>query len=169
MPRDDDVITVATYDGYDDEPSRNTKTKPAQPLSKAKLDQLAAARDKALISRRKILKNKLEAKLAELREVLGVDLRNDTLERVGRAMMQQEERLRNKQNENTERLSEAIESLHGEMRKLRREIAPAVHNKDARPRPPPLSTHKVSLSSLTSKPAPSNVSSVKSRQLHLSM
>ena len=168
MPRDreDDVITVATWDGDEDMPTRHTSGS-SKPLSKAKLDQLAAAREKALLTRRKNLRTKLEAKLAELREVLGVDLRNDTLERVGRAMMQQEERLRNKQNEHTQRLSEAIESLQGEMRKLRHAVAPAVHDRE-KSKPPPSTAYK-GLSSLKSKSAPSDASSVKSRQLHLAV
>ena len=80
-------------------------------LSKAKLDQLAAAREKALLARRKKLQGKLESKLAELRHVLGCDMRNDTVEKFATAMMKQEETLRKKQNALTEKLTEAIGAL----------------------------------------------------------
>ena len=79
----------------------------------------AAAREKALLSRRKKLKDKLESKLAELRHVLGCDLRSDTVEKFATAMMKQEETLRGKQSHLTERLIDTIESFKADINALK--------------------------------------------------
>ena len=58
--RDDESVVTVNFD--DDAP----RSKTGKPLSEKKLRQLAAARDKALLTRRQKLKSKLEAKLSEL-------------------------------------------------------------------------------------------------------
>ena len=88
--RDDESVVTVNMD--DDVP----RSKSGKPLSEKKLRQLAAARDKALFTRRKKLKNKLEAKLSELRQILGPDNRPD-IERVAHMLLKQEETLRTKQ------------------------------------------------------------------------
>ena len=62
--RDHDEESVVTVNFDDDVP----RSKSGKPLSDKKLRQLAAARDKALLTRRKKLKDKLEAKLSEFVE-----------------------------------------------------------------------------------------------------
>ena len=92
-------------------------------LSAKKLQQLAAAREKALLSRRKALKDKLEAKLSELRHVLGNDMRNSTVEKFAEAMMKQEKELRNKQNSMTEKLTEAINGFKDELAAVKKLVS----------------------------------------------
>ena len=123
-----------------------------------KLDQLAAAREKALLARQKKQKLALEAKLNEIRRVLGSDMRNDTVENFARAMMKQEERLRAKQNALTEQVSQALDGLKDEIRALRK-TQPATG-----PRP----EHTKAVSH-TAKPvrALSEVSSVSSRAIKM--
>ena len=86
MPKDNDSVVTVSF-----EPEQEGSS--GKQLSQAKLDQLAAAREKALLARRKKQKSALEAKLNELRHVLGRDLRNDTVEHFSHAMMKQEGRL----------------------------------------------------------------------------
>ena len=101
--RDDESVVTVNFD--EDVP----RSKSGKPLSEKKLRQLAEARDKALLKRRQKLKSKLEAKLSELRQILGPDNRPD-IERVAHMLLKQEETLRSKQNaltlevrENTDR------------------------------------------------------------------
>lgn len=93
-----------------------------KPLSDAKLSQLEAARTKALASRRRKLHDRLQAKLMELRAVLGQDLRPQTVEKVAEAMMKQENSLRAKQARLTEALNDAITQFREELARLRRRI-----------------------------------------------
>lgn len=108
-------------------------------LSQRKLEQLAKAREKAMLSRRKALKAKLELKLSELRHVLGSDMSNPTVERVAEAIMKQEKELRNKQNALTEKLSEAMDGFKDELRALRGAMAKSSVSlsqvKGSKPRP----------------------------------
>ena len=111
-------------------------------LSAKKLQQLAAAREKALLSRRKALKDKLEAKLSELRHVLGNDMRNSTVERVAETMMKQEKELRNKQNSMTEKLTEAINGFKDELAAVKKLVSKSssvnlsqLSSKSSAPRP----------------------------------
>lgn len=92
-----------------------------EPGSK-KYAQLAKAREKALLARRRKMKERLESKLSELRHVLGSDMRSQTVERFAEAIMRQEERLRSKQNALTEGLSKAMEGFRDELKELRRHI-----------------------------------------------
>ena len=93
-----------------------------KPLSNAKLSQLEAARTKALAARRRKLHDRLQAKLIELRAVLGQDLRPQTVEKVAEAMMKQEASLRAKQARLTEALNDAITQFREELSRLRRRI-----------------------------------------------
>ena len=63
-------------------------------LSQARLDQLAKAREVSLRKRRTHMKDRLEAKLTELRFLLGNDLRPVTMERIADQMLKKEEHLR---------------------------------------------------------------------------
>ena len=145
MVYDDDASTVVTVNLDEDIP----RSKTGKPLSEKKLAQLSAAREKALHARRIKLKSRLEAKVNELRQVLGPDLRNDTVERVSTAMMKQEERLRSSQNALTQQLNEALQGIKDELRTLRKShiARPAISKPSPR--------------------APSEVSSVSSRTLKL--
>ena len=107
MPRDESITLEM------DEP------KAKKPPSEAKLKQLEAAREKALLSRRRALKNKLETKLSELRAILGNDMRPETTERFAKAMMAQEDRLRQRQNSLSEQLRDAITDFRHELEALR--------------------------------------------------
>lgn len=78
-------------------------------LTHAKQDQLAAARIKALESRRKVQKAGLEARLHEVRLLLG-ELDPKHLESVERAIMSQERDLRRQQKELTLKFIELIKS-----------------------------------------------------------
>ena len=110
--REDDDASILTIK-LDSLPE--TSKRKAGPLSQAKLDQLADAREKSLHSRRLKMKLKLEQKLGELHEVMG-DLRSDQLEKVARAMMEQEARLRAKQAAMTDALATQVRGLHDELR-----------------------------------------------------
>ena len=146
---DDDSSTVVTVNLDEEVP----RSKSGKPLSEKKIAQLSAAREKALHARRIKLKSRLEAKVSELRQVLGPDLRNDTIERVAAAMMKQEERLRSSQNTLTEQLNEALLGVRDELRSLRKMHMGHVARPDTRP--------------ATSKPAPRTLSEVSSRSLKL--
>ena len=149
MPRDNDSVVTVSFD-HEQEGSGGKQ------LSQAKLDQLAAAREKALLARRKKQKSALEAKLNELRHILGRDLRNDTVEHFAHAMMKQEQRLRDKQNALTESMTEALQSVKDELRSLRKMQMGPTARPDTRAAP--------------SKPTPrtlSEVSAVSSRSLKL--
>ena len=78
-------------------------------LTHAKQDQLAAARIKALESRRKTQKAGLEARLHEVRLLLG-ELDPTHFESVERAIMSQERDLRRQQKELTLKLIELIKN-----------------------------------------------------------
>ena len=116
MPRDDEISVVTL--------SSEPTTKTVSTLSQAKLDQLAKARAKSLEVRRRAQANKLQAKLNHLRYMLGSDMLPDTVERVAKELMNQEERLRQKQNALTEKLSETITGFKDELHKLRKAHAP---------------------------------------------
>ena len=121
MPQhdNDDIVTE-----LEDEPKH---------LSKAKTDQLAAARVKALDSRRRTQKAGLEARLHEVRLLLG-ELDPKHMERVLEAMVSQERDLRRKQSELTTQLIEMVkaesakrsteyESLKRSIDRIRRDLS----------------------------------------------
>ena len=152
MPRDEE--SVVTIRLGEEEPGGKI-------LSKAKLDQLAAAREKALVARRRKQKTALEGKLNELRHVLGNDLRDETVETFANAMMAQERQLRTKQNTLTLQLTEALVSVKSELSSLRK-----THSHTTRPDATTQRGHETPTgSSRTLKPstitcAPSEISSV---------
>ena len=121
MVRDDSsVITIGT---------RASSASNNKQLSQAKLDQLARARAKSLEVRRRAQKAKLEGKLSQLRSMLGTDLRPDTVERVAKEMIAQEERHANEvvrlREKHTAAMKELADSLNGckdEMRSLRKSL-----------------------------------------------
>ena len=115
MPRDDELSIVT----LNSEPA----TKIVSTLSDAKLNQLAKARAKSLDVRRRAQAAKLQAKLNHLRYVLGSDMRSDTVERMAKEMMNQEERLRAKQNMLTEKLAEAIAGFKDELHTVRKAVS----------------------------------------------
>ena len=80
--------------------------------------QLAAAREVALTNRRLKTHAKLTARLDQLNTLLG-GMRSDQQERVGRYIMEQEERLRAKQNALTDTNIECIREMKSEIRALR--------------------------------------------------
>ena len=104
----------------DDAISVDMGTKRVVPLSQTKLDQLARARARSLEVRRRKAKEKLEARLSQLRYVLGADMRPDTVERVAKEMMAQESRLREKHASLIENLKTAINGFRDEMRAMRK-------------------------------------------------
>ena len=152
MPRDDSsVITIGATTASSSKP----KT-----LSRAKLEQLERARAKSLESRRKAQKAKLEGKLNHLRSMLGSDLRPDTVERVAKEMMAQEERhqneiarLREKHVLASQELSESLTGCKDELRSLRKSLAPSSH-----------AQHTTTLKEIARKPPASTVSSAVSRR-----
>lgn len=109
-----------------------------KPTSEAKLAQLAEARKMALVSRKQKQRERLERKLQELRAVMG-DMSHGQIARVATAMMAQEETLRGKQNDITERVGENIQILLDEMGRLRHAVerATGVQVPHAPPRPGP--------------------------------
>lgn len=120
MVRDDtsSVITVRT--------DASSKT---SDLSQAKLNQLANARVRSLEVRRAKAKAKLEGKLAHLQSMLGPDLRPDTVERVAKEMISQEEmhfkevmRLRDKHANSLQQLNDTIATCKDELRMLRKTV-----------------------------------------------
>ena len=96
----------------------------SDPLSKggrshSQESQLAAARQVALDNRRKKLKVKLEAKLAELRSKIG-DLRNDQLERVIKHLVETEDHHRSKLNDLTQISNQKLDGIHNELHAIRK-------------------------------------------------
>ena len=134
--RDDESVVTVNMD--DDVP----RSKSGKPLSEKKLRQLAAARDKALFTRRKKLKNKLEAKLSELRQILGPDNRPD-IERVAHMLLKQEETLRTKQNALTLEVRDVINEFKADLQTIKERLSKPSHSlsslQHAKPRPRPVS------------------------------
>ena len=128
---DDDTSTVVTVNLDENIP----RSKSGKPLSEKKLAQLSAARETALKKRRIALKSRLEAKVSELRQILGPDMRNDTVERVGTAMMKQEERLRASQSSLTQQLNDVLQGMRDEIRTLRKMHAGQSHTARLDPKP----------------------------------
>ena len=128
--RDDgETSSVVTVSFDEDKPSKGA-------LSQKKLDQLAAARESALQKRRTKQKDKLQERLNELNRLLGSDMRAQTLERVAEAMMKQEKRLRDRQNESTEQLIEQIQSFKEDLRSLKERKSSHTPPVPVAPRPP---------------------------------
>ena len=117
--REHDLESVVTvnFDENDTPRSKNGK-----PLSEKKLAQLSAARNKALHARRVKLKSRLESKLSELRQILGPDMRSDTVERVAQAMMRQEVTLREKQNQLVSEVRDVINDFKTDLRDIKERL-----------------------------------------------
>ena len=91
-------------------------------ISDKKRQQLAAAREKALESRRKQLALKLEQNLSEIRHVLGSAANAPTIEAMAKAMMKQEESLRSKQAQMVSELHETVTSFSNQLGKVQDEV-----------------------------------------------
>ena len=137
MGRHDDDSSVVTVSFDDGNPSHK-----GAGLSQKKLEQLAAAREKALLKRRAKLKDKLQTKLNELHHILGSDMRSGTLERVAEAMLKQEQRLRDRQNELTEQLIETIRDFKVDLASLKEQNRKPAQHAAAPPPPRPVSRPK---------------------------
>ena len=139
MGRRDDEESVVTVNFDTDVP----RDKSGKPLSDKKLRQLAAARDKALLTRRQKLKSKLEAKLSELRQILGADNRPD-IERVAHMLLRQEETLRSKQNALVLEVKDVINDFKDDLRAIKERLQkPTPHSlsslQQPKVRPKPIS------------------------------
>lgn len=137
--RDRDEESVVTVNFDEDVPHSKT----GKQLSAKKLLQLSQARDKALISRRQKLKSRLEAKLSELRQILGPDNRPD-IERVAAMMMKQEVTLRERQNALTLEVRDVINEVKSDLQALKERLLPKPSHslsslQHAKPRPRPVS------------------------------
>lgn len=132
--RDDESVVTVNFD--EDVP----RTKTGKPLSEKKLRQLADAREKALLTRRKKLKDKLEAKLGELRQILGPDNRPD-IERVAHLLLKQEETLRSKQNALTLETKDVIKEFKADLDVIKQRLSK-----------PSLQSHSLSSLAQHSKP-----------------
>ena len=102
------------------------------------------------------MKAKLEGKLNQLRSMLGSDLRHDTVERVAKEMIHQEERhaqevvrLREKHTSAMQELADSLTGCKDELRSLRKSL-------------PSNGTHTTTLKEMTRRPA-SEASSLVSR------
>ena len=111
--------SVITLD-LEDVPTATSSGK--APLSAKRLEALSRARDKALLSRRIKLKDRLEKKLAELRIVLGNDMTPHSIERIAQAMMKQEDRAFSEIQRLREKQIASNEALAEELRAIRRKI-----------------------------------------------
>ena len=137
--RDRDEESVVTVNFDEDVPHSKT----GKQLSAKKLLQLSQARDKALVSRRQKLKSRLEAKLSELRQILGPDNRPD-IERVAAMMMKQELTLRERQNALTLEVRDVINEVKSDLQVLKERLLPKPSHslsslQHAKPRPRPVS------------------------------
>jgi chromosome segregation ATPase len=124
---------------FDDDVPRS---KSGKPLSDKKLNQLSQAREKALLKRRQLLKFKLEAKLSELRQILGPDLRPD-IERVAHMLLKQEETLRSKQNALVLEVKDVITDFKADLQAIKEKLSKPSHSlsslQHSKPRPRPVS------------------------------
>eukprot|EP00966_Prymnesium_polylepis_P314194 7260775-Prymnesium_polylepis.1 len=104
---------------------------PTKPISEKKIAQLADARVKAIDSRKRRQKQRLEEKLRELRS-LG-DMPNEQLAKVCELLVVREAELRGKQNDLTEKLNQHLDNLTDEINVLRKQVDRII----TRPQPPP--------------------------------
>ena len=109
MSRTDDTISVVM-----DTPGKGP--------SQGRLDQLDKARKNAVLSRKVKQRARLEAKLRELRELMGDDLNYEQLGRVASRLLAQEETLRSKQNQLTEACNQNLETIQESLAHLTRLI-----------------------------------------------
>lgn len=100
----------------------NPETKIISTLSDAKLKQLADAREKALESRRRTLRDKLTRKVAELNVILGKDMSLPTVERVAKTLMDHEERWRTKHSAVVDAFNTALTGFREDIQELRKAI-----------------------------------------------
>ena len=136
--RDQDEESVVTVNFDEDVP----RSKSGKPLSAKKLLQLSQAREKALFSRRQKLKSKLEAKLSELRQILGPDGRPD-IERVAHMLLKQEETLRSKQSSLTLEVRDLVNEFKADLQAIKEMLFKPSHShstlQNSKPRPRPVS------------------------------
>ena len=138
--RDRDEESVVTVNFDEDVPH----SKSGKQLSAKKILQLSQARDKALVSRRQKLKSRLEAKLSELRQILGPDNRGPDIERVAAMMMKQEVTLRERQNALTLEVRDVINEVKSDLQVLKERLLPKPSHslsslQHTKPRPRPVS------------------------------
>ena len=121
MPRthgkggDDDDESIVTINFKDVKSSRHGDGE----RSVAQHDQLARAREVALNNRRVKLRAKLEARLLELRSIMG-DQSNEQLIRAVKHLTETEDRLRTKQAALTEKYNEQVKQVYDELRSIRK-------------------------------------------------
>lgn len=84
-------------------------------VSQEKLDQLANARDQSVKSRHDKLRSKLERKIDELDVLLG-NLRRSQIDRIGNALIEIEQRHREKQNNLIVNLNEGLDRIMRELK-----------------------------------------------------
>ena len=136
--RDQDEESVVTVNFDEDVP----RSKSGKPLSAKKLLQLSQAREKALFSRRQKLKSKLEAKLSELRQILGPDGRPD-IERVAHMLLKQEETLRSKQSSLTLEVRDLVNEFKEDLQAIKEMLFKPSRShstlQHSKPRPRPVS------------------------------
>ena len=118
----------------------------SKPMSQAREGQLANARKMAVVSRRHKQKQRLEAKLAELRALMGQDMSIDQLTRIASRLLEQEERLREKQNALTETCNSNLDCITLELSKLRRLMERIVDGNTRAPTSQPHDRHYASSS-----------------------
>ena len=91
-------------------------------------------------TRRQKLKSKLEAKLSELRQILGPDNRPD-IERVAHMLLKQEESLRSKQNALVLEVKDVINDFKADLQAIKERLAKPSNSLSSlqKPRPRPVS------------------------------
>lgn len=100
------------------EPETVTVAERSKPvLSQAKLDQLEHARKLAMESRRRKMREKLEAKLSSLRAIAG-DLTGPQMERVAYSILEKEEQMRHNHNLQITALNEALTHIQATLNRL---------------------------------------------------
>jgi hypothetical protein len=110
--RDDDTISVSID---------SSKRPCAKPCSQAKLAQLEAARKSAIEQRRRNQKERLEAKLCELRR-LTAGMSDEHVTKFATQLLAQEETLRAKQNAITGQVNTNIEIISEQLAKLSTDV-----------------------------------------------
>lgn len=85
-----------------------------------RLNQLDKARATAIMNRKLRQKERLEAKLRELRALMGDDMNYEQLGRIATKLLAQEETLRAKQSQQTQIVNDNMQRFTDELAKLRR-------------------------------------------------
>lgn len=129
-----DILTVVT-----DVPVKG----PAKRMTDGREKQLAAAREKAMASRKLAQKSKLERKLQEVKLAIG-DLDGAQTERAVKYMVEQERELRHHQRDLTERCIDMFEKLDSKVSSIYAYLAQQkqrAHERTGTPLPPGVSSN----------------------------